>query len=196
MRPDPRHSPSAVGPSSSRSTTRSSTVRARPAPSSRFGALGLLHSTSVLYGNFVCARRALNSQKRRFPTRADRGQGQARAQAEPPAGGASVALPAAAAGRVATAATVEADRQYAEYLAWRGAAGASQPRGSPAQEAEPVARGPPTAVQALSECLHGPSFSPSESFLCGVFAWARRALNREKRRSPVRADGRGDRGLS
>jgi hypothetical protein len=44
-----------------------STVRARPGRSS---AVSISHSKSVLYSNFVRVRRALNRQKRRFPSRA------------------------------------------------------------------------------------------------------------------------------
>ena len=47
-----------------------STVRARPW---RSRALSVLRRESVLYGAFVWARRALSSQKRRFPARADHG---------------------------------------------------------------------------------------------------------------------------
>ena len=42
-------------------------VRARPG---RLSALRVFHNKSGLYGAFVKARRALNSQKRRFPARA------------------------------------------------------------------------------------------------------------------------------
>ena len=41
------------------------TVWGRPR---RLGGLSVLHSKSVLYGALVWARRALNRQKRRFPT--------------------------------------------------------------------------------------------------------------------------------
>jgi hypothetical protein len=43
---------------------RACTVRSRPG---RLSALSVLHSKSILYETFVCARRALNSPKRRFP---------------------------------------------------------------------------------------------------------------------------------
>ena len=45
-------------------------LRTVRAPSGRLSALSVSHSKSVLYGGFVWARRALNSPKRRFPTRA------------------------------------------------------------------------------------------------------------------------------
>ena len=45
------------------------TVRARRG---RLSALRVLHRKSVLYGGFVCTRRALNNQNRRFPARAAR----------------------------------------------------------------------------------------------------------------------------
>jgi hypothetical protein len=58
------------------------TVRAHPG---RLSALRVSHSKSVLYGVFVWARRALTSQKRRFPARAgekdQRGNGQAGGEA-------------------------------------------------------------------------------------------------------------------
>ena len=44
------------------------TVRARPG---RLSALSVFHSESVFYGALVWVHRALNSQKRRFPARAD-----------------------------------------------------------------------------------------------------------------------------
>jgi hypothetical protein len=43
------------------------------------------------------------------------------------------------------------------------------------------------AVRTLPGRLRGLSVLPSKSALCGVFVWARRALNREKRRLPARA---------
>ena len=39
-------------------------------PRKRLSALSVFHSKSILYGVFVWARRALNSQKWRFPARA------------------------------------------------------------------------------------------------------------------------------
>ena len=44
-----------------------------PGPPGRLSALSVFLCKSVLYGVFVWARRALNSQKRRFPARAGMG---------------------------------------------------------------------------------------------------------------------------
>ena len=44
-----------------------------PGPPSRLSALRVSYSKSVLYGDFVWARRALNGPKRRFPARAESG---------------------------------------------------------------------------------------------------------------------------
>jgi class 3 adenylate cyclase len=124
-----------------------------PGPPGRLSALSVSLCKSVFYGAFVWARRALKSQKWRFPARA-------------------VSMRHSATATVAFLNEIfgHCDRLVARHGLEKIATGFGS-RYCP---------GPPGRLSALSVFL-------CKSFFYGVFVWARRALNTQKRWFPARA---------